>query len=90
MISVLALLFACMLFCRLLIFSKSTLSKNSFGNTIRESVKQFGSRSGPTFVGPDLGLNCLQRFSADDTSRQRVNELCCGYLLELPLHNFEL
>ena len=24
------------------------------------------------FVGPDLGLNCLQRLSADDTRRQRV------------------
>ena len=27
------------------------------------------------FVGPDLGANCLQRLSADDTSRQRVNTL---------------
>ena len=25
------------------------------------------------FVGPDLGPNCLQRLSADDLSRQRVN-----------------
>ena len=25
------------------------------------------------FVGRDLGLNCLQRLSADDTSTQRVN-----------------
>ena len=25
------------------------------------------------FVGPDLGPNCLQRLSADDTRRQRVN-----------------
>ena len=25
------------------------------------------------FVGPDLGPNCLPRFSADDTGRQRVN-----------------
>ena len=25
------------------------------------------------FVGPDLGQNCLQRLSADNTSRQRVN-----------------
>ena len=24
------------------------------------------------FVGPDLDLNCLQRLSADDTSKQRV------------------
>ena len=25
-------------------------------------------------VGPDLGPGCLQRLSADNTSRQRVNE----------------
>ena len=25
------------------------------------------------FVGPDLGPNCLQRLSADDTRRQKVN-----------------
>ena len=24
------------------------------------------------FAGPDLGLNCLQRLLADDTSKQRV------------------
>ena len=24
------------------------------------------------FAGPDLGSNCLQKVSADDTSRQRV------------------
>ena len=35
------------------------------------SVKQFGSRSGPTKnVGPDVGPNCLQSLLADDTSRQ--------------------
>ena len=27
------------------------------------------------FVGPDHGPNCLQRLSADDTSRLRVNIL---------------
>ena len=27
------------------------------------------------FVGPDLGPNCLQRLSADDTSKQRVSVL---------------
>ena len=26
-------------------------------------------------VGPDLDPNCLQRLSADDTSRERVNTL---------------
>ena len=61
-------------FCYLLIFFKSTFSRNSFRNTI--SVKQFGFRSGSTFcfVGPDLGPNCLQRLSADDTIRQRVKK----------------
>ena len=33
--------------------------------------KQFGPRSGQN-VGPDLGQNCLQRLSADDTSRQEL------------------
>ena len=26
-------------------------------------------------VGPDLGTNCLLRFSADDTGRQRVKQI---------------
>ena len=29
----------------------------------------------PYFINPDLGPNCLQRLSADCTSRQRVNQL---------------
>ena len=34
---------------------------------LRESERQqFGSRSGSTVVGPDLGPNCLQRSSVDD------------------------
>ena len=39
-----------------------------------QSVKQFGSRSGPTYGGPDLGLNRFQKtkFAA---GRQRVNTL---------------
>ena len=42
--------------------------KSSFRYTI--NVKQFGPRPGPTFlnVGPDLGSNCLQSYSADDKS----------------------
>ena len=31
-----------------------------------QSVKQFESRSGPTFCQVDLGLNCLQMLSADN------------------------
>ena len=40
-----------------------------------QSVYQFGSRSGPifcharSFVGPDLGANCLQKLLTDDTRR---------------------
>ena len=58
-----------MLFCRLLIFfSKTTFSKISFKNTctIRVSnslVPDQARRS----VRPDLGQNCLQKLSADDT-----------------------
>ena len=63
-----------MLFCRLLIFFKI----NFFEQIFREyhlTVKQFGSRSGPTFCCPDQDPICLQRLSADDTRRQRVNWL---------------
>ena len=44
-------------------FSKSTFSKNYFRNTIRVSNS----------LDPDQGSNCLQRLSADETSRQRVH-----------------
>ena len=50
-----------MLFCRLLNFSKSTVSKNYFRNTIRVSNS----------LEPDP--NCLQKLLAEDTSRQKVN-----------------
>ena len=49
-----------------------------FFQEYHQSVKQFGSRSGPTIVGPDLGLNCLQKFSADDTSMKRVKDRNIG------------
>ena len=52
-------------------YSKSNLSKSSFTNTIRLS----NSLDPDHFVGPDLGLNCLQKLTADGTSRQRVNIL---------------
>ena len=55
----------------LFFFSKSTFWKNSFRNSIRVS-KSLDSDQARLFVGPDLGPNCLQRLSADDTSRQRV------------------
>ena len=56
-----------MLFCHLLIFfSKSTFLKNSFRNTIRVS-NSLDPDQARHLVGPDLGPNCLQKLSADDT-----------------------
>ena len=55
-------------FCRLLIFSKSTFSKNSFRNTIRVS-NSLDPDQARHFVGPDLNRNCSQRLSADGSSR---------------------
>ena len=53
-------------------FSKSTFLKNSLRNaiTVSNSLDPDQDRH---YVGPDLGPNCLQWLSADDTSRQRVN-----------------
>ena len=62
--------FACF-FVVCLFFSKLTFSKNSFRNTIRMSNSLDPDRA-RHFVGPDLGPNCLQRISTDDTSRQSV------------------
>ena len=58
--------FSMLLSC-LLNFLKINFFEKSFQEYHR-SVKQFGSRSGQTNVGPDLGPNCLQRLSADNTS----------------------
>ena len=52
---------------RLLIFSKLTFSKHSFRNTIRVSNSSDPDQDRQS-VGPDLGPNCLQRYSADDKS----------------------
>ena len=60
-------------FCRLPIFSKSSLSENSFRNTCTIRVSNsLNPDQARHFVGPDLDPNCLQMLSADDTSRQRV------------------
>ena len=49
------------------------LRKKIFCEYHRQSVNQIVSRSGLTFVGhffgPDLGPNCFQMLSAEDTSR---------------------
>ena len=55
-------------------FSKSTFSKKKIRNTIRVS-NSLDPGQARHFVGPDLGPNCLQRLSADDTSRYRVNSI---------------
>ena len=57
-----------MLFCYLLIFSKSFFFENFF-QEYHQSVKPFWSDQARHFVGPDLGLNCLQKLAAEDTSR---------------------
>ena len=41
-------------------------------SSVDNLCKQFGPRSGPTKFWPDLGPNCFQRLSADDTGWQRV------------------
>ena len=50
-------------FCHLLILKKS---ENSLRNTIRVS-NSLDPGQARRSVGPDLGPNCLQRLSADDT-----------------------
>ena len=46
--------------------SAEIFQKKTNRNTYHLSIKQFVSRSDPTFF---LGPNCLERLSADDTSR---------------------
>ena len=53
-------------------FSKSTFSKNSFRNTIR--VSKSLDPEAQHFVGPDLGPNCLQKLSTDDTMEIKSNK----------------
>ena len=53
-------------------FSKSFFfSKNSFRNTFRV-LNSFDPDQARSYVGPDLGPNCLQKLPAHDTGRQRV------------------
>ena len=53
-------------------FSKSTFLKNSFGNTIKVSTSVDPDQT-VHFDEPDLGPNCLQRLSADDTTCSKVS-----------------
>ena len=59
-------------------FQNKLCQKNSFRNTIRVS-SSLNPDQVRRFVGPDLGPNCLQRLSADDTSIQRVYCLSALY-----------
>ena len=52
-------------------FSKSFFFKIHSGNAIKVS-NSLDPDQPWRFVRPDLGANCLQRLSADDTMRQRV------------------
>ena len=64
-------------FCRLLIFySKSPFSKNSSRHLIRVPISLDPDQA-RHFVGPDLGPNCLQKLSADDTSKQTLGKVNC-------------
>ena len=67
-----SLLFACwdifQVFYRLLISLKFTILTTSFKNTMSDLNRVDPDRA-RRFVGPDLGPNCLQRLSADDTGR---------------------
>ena len=60
--------FTCFFFSSADFFSKSTFSKNSFRNTIIVS-NRLDPDQARHFVGSDLIPNCLQKLSADDTSR---------------------
>ena len=71
-----------MTFCHLLMFFKINFFENSFRNTIRlsNSLKPDQARC---YVGPDLGLNCLQRLSVGDTYKHRVSYMNAHVLLDL-------
>ena len=62
----------CMLFCRLL-FPPIVFFENPF-----RVSNSFYPDQARQYVGPDLDPNCLQRLSADDTSKYRVRRR--GYL----------
>ena len=78
-----------MLFGRLLIFFKIIFfMKYSCRNTIRVSNSMAPDQA-QHIVGPDLGPNCLHKLSADDTSRQRVNDRF-DLMLNIPVNNISV
>ena len=58
-------------------FQNQHFQKNSFRNTNRVSNSVELDQAWP-LVGPDLGPNCLQRYSADDkvTTRRQRDKKC--------------
>ena len=59
--------------------SKSIFSKNSYRNIIRV-LNRLDPDQTQHFVGPDLGPNCLQRPSADNTRRCKELSTYCVLL----------
>ena len=72
-----------MLICRLLISFKINFFKKFF-----QDYHQGVNRQGKHVVRTDLGPNCLQTLSADDTSRQSVNSSRLGS--DLSFHNYKV
>ena len=64
-----------MFFCHLLIYISKLISKNSFRNTIRDS-NSLDPDQARGFVGSDLGSDCLQILSVDDTSKELSSIQC--------------
>ena len=59
----------CILFCRLPTFFKINFFEKLFHNTIRVS-NSLDTDQARQYVEPDLGPNCLERLSVDDSGRQ--------------------
>ena len=63
-----------MLFGHVLIFVKINFSEK-ICQEYHEMLNSLDPDQAQQVVGPDLGPNCLQRLSADDSGRQRVKAL---------------
>ena len=85
MLVVLVHLVSTCLKCRLLL--PAFFSKEIFLN-YRQSVKQFGSRSGLTFCRARSGYKLFAKVSANDTRRQRGNKSCKASLFNISIYFF--
>ena len=59
--------------CLLFLFFQDKNSQKKLRNTIKVSKKRVKVQIRPTKSLPDLGPNCLQKLSADNSSRLRVD-----------------